>query len=244
MQKINDWLWQDKKISESTNDEALLFSKEIVNQKFIISAEKQTRGSGRRSREWISEEGNLFFSQGLEFPLQRVSELICICTLSLCQTILNLLPQGHKVEIKWPNDILIDGAKVSGILLEKGEGEYIIIGIGVNILHFPISQSLNYETTSLLAKGISVDRLTFLRSYINNFDNNYFYLQSFGFSDIRKLWLSLVKGIGEEISVVTDKENVIGIFEGIGDSGELLLKVQNKLQKIYTGDVFYIKRED
>jgi len=243
MQKINNWLWQDKKISKSTNDDALIYSSEVVNQNFIISAEEQTNGRGRRSKEWISEKGNLFFSQGLEFSLQRVNELVCLCTLSLYQTILSLISQEHKVEIKWPNDILIDGAKVSGILLEKGAGEYIVIGIGVNIRHFPTSQNLNYDTTSLCAKGISVDRLTFLRSYINNFDNNYVHLQSFGFSDIRKLWLSSVKGIGEEISVVTDNDSVIGKFEGIGDNGELLLMVQNKLQKFYTGDVFYMKRE-
>ena len=243
MQKIKNWLWIDKSITDSTNDDAIAFSKELRQQKFIISAQKQTSGRGRRGRQWIGCEGNLFFSQGLEFPLQKIGELVCLSSLSLYQTISELLPHNN-VKIKWPNDILINTEKVSGTLLEKGDGEYLVVGIGVNLNHIPDIANSNYNITSLLAHGISVDRLSFLRSYINKFDNNYEQLETHGFPIIRKLWLSAVYGLEKEISVITENNSINGIFKGIGDKGELLLEVDNIIKKIYTGDVFYIKKED
>jgi len=243
MQKIKNWLWIDKSITDSTNDDAIAFSKELRQQKFIISAQKQTLGRGRRGRKWIGCEGNLFFSQGLEFPLQRIGELVCLSSLSLYQTISELLPDSN-IKIKWPNDILINAEKVSGTLLEKGDGEYLVIGIGVNLNHIPDIANSNYNITSLLAHGISVDRLSFLHSYINKFDNNYEQLETQGFPVIRELWLSAVYGLEKEISVVTENNSIKGIFKGIGNEGELLLEVDNIIKKIYTGDVFYIKKED
>lgn len=239
MQKINDWLWEDKKTTNSTNDDALLASQKYHGEKFIISAQQQTNGRGRRGRNWISLDGNLFFSQGLEFKLQDLGHLIFISSLSLYQSIKNLLPSEHSVMLKWPNDVLIDNAKVSGTLLEKGNGNYFIIGIGVNICIAPINKDLLYQTTSLKAKGILIDRLTFLKSYIENFDTNYNLWKTSGFSLIKEQWLLAVKGVGEHISVKTSTEELLGIFEGVGEQGELILRHDDKISKIYAGDVFY-----
>jgi len=243
MQKINNWLWNDKKTTLSTNDDALDYIFQVAGERFIISAATQTQGRGRLGRRWHSMEGNLFFSQGLCFPIHRVGELVIASSLSLYQTIRDLIPSTHKVQIKWPNDILIDNAKVSGCLLEKGDKDYIIIGIGVNIYNFPTEDNINYPTTSLFSKGINIDRLAFLQSYITNFDNNYDFLCNIGFSAIKEQWLSVVKGLGEKIIVQTTSEYSEGIFQGIGDNGELLLKIDNAVKPIYAGDVFYIKKE-
>lgn len=240
MKKINDWLWKDKETTTSTNDDALLASQQYHGDKFIISAKQQTNGRGRRGRSWIGLDGNLFFSHALPFELKDLGQLICLSSLSLYQTISKLLPSEHSVAIKWPNDVLIDNAKISGTLLEKGAGEYIIIGIGVNICTFPSTKDILYSTTSLKDKGIFIDRLTFLKFYIENFDKNYNLWKISGFPLIKQQWLKAVKGLGELIAVKTITEEFQGIFEGIGEQGELLLRQDKKINKIYAGDIFYM----
>ena len=245
MYKINNWNWEDKKITESTNDDAVALSSQYhQDEVFIISAEKQTKGRGRRGRSWIGLEGNLFFSQGLIFDEHNVGQLIVIATYSLYQTIKEILSAVHKVQIKWPNDILIDGSKVSGMLLEKGKNNYFIVGIGVNIKTSPKELNMIYPTTSLAEKGITIDRLEFLRSYINNFDKCMDQWHKTGFVPLKQQWLKAVKGLETEISVHTETENIAGIFKGIGDNGELLLSQEGIIKKIYAGDVFYKEERD
>ena len=244
MEKIANWLWQDKETTESTNDDAIAFSKEVISEKFIISAKEQTKGRGRRGRSWVGLEGNLFFSQGVVFEPKHIGELIFISSLSLHQTIQKLLPDGHNAQLKWPNDILIDNRKVSGMLLERGEGDYFIIGIGVNICASPRSSEMIYPTTNLKENGINIDRLSFLRSYIENFDINMKKWKDFGFSRIKEQWISAAKGLGEEIALRTAEKETKGIFAGLGEQGELLLNQNGNILKIYAGDVFYIKKEE
>ena len=244
MDKINDWQWEDKVITESTNDDALVLSSQLTGTKFIITAEEQTKGRGRRGRQWISLKGNLFFSQGIEFETRFLGQLICLESLSLYQTMKALVPSKHKVNLKWPNDVLIDDCKVSGTLLEKGKGDYFIIGTGVNICVAPTTKDLLYPVTSLAEKGINIDRIAFLRSYIDNFDNNYELWQKTGFAEIKQQWINAVKGLHQEIVVKMPTEEIKGIFEGIGDQGELLLQTEKALKKIFAGDIFYIKKEE
>ena len=241
MKYINNWLWQDKTRTQSTNDDAMLLSQKLAGEPFIISAQKQVKGRGRSGRTWIGLEGNLFFSQGLVFDVKDIGQLIFISSLSLYQTIKVLASPLCKVEIKWPNDILLDNAKVSGTLLEKGNNRYVIIGIGVNICASPAQAEMIYPVTSLKAKGINIDRLSFLRSYIENFDNNYALWQKSGFMPVKTQWLSAVKGLKEEICICNLSEKKQGIFWGIGEQGELLLVQEDKIYPIYAGDVFYME---
>lgn len=245
MLKINNWNLEDKEITESTNDDAVALSAHITDGKnFIISAQKQTKGRGRRGRTWIGLEGNLFFSQGIIFEERYIGQLIVISTYSLYHTIRELSSEKHKVQIKWPNDILIDDNKVSGMLLEKGENNYFVIGIGVNIKTAPKNSEMLYPATSLAEKGIIIDRLAFLRSYINNFDMYMHQWQHTGFVSLKQQWLEVVKGLNTEINVRTEKKEISGLFIGIGEDGELLLSYQGIIKKIYAGDVFYKKEKN
>lgn len=240
MTDIYQWNWQDKETTQSTNDDAVALSNTQTTGRFIISSKEQTRGRGRRGRSWIGLEGNLFFSQGLIFDISCIGQLIALSSLSLYESIKALLPSTHRVNLKWPNDLLIDNQKVSGMLLEKGHNGYIIIGIGVNIKQAPPSSQMLYPVTSLMAQGIDIDRLAFLRSYIANFDKNEQSWQTYGFEVIKQKWLEAVQGLNTQISVHTDREELIGIFKGIGDDGELLLETREGLRHIYAGDVFYM----
>lgn len=243
MIKIADWTWIDKEIVTSTNDEALLFSNSTTDEKFIISSQEQTQGRGRRGRCWTALKGNLFFSQGIPFDSKYIGHLIFITSLSLYQTIYELLPKEHNLHLKWPNDVLINNCKVSGILIEKGSNDYYIIGIGVNICSFPKDNPMLYPATSLKDNGINIDRLAFMKSYINKFDDNYKIWKTSGFDLIKTQWLLAVKGLGEPVNVKLENRELNGIFEGIGAQGELLLKSDDKSHKIYAGDIFYIEKE-
>lgn len=238
MKKILDWDWLEYREVGSTNDEALRYSAEADGRKFVVTAETQTNGRGRRGRSWIGLDGNLFMSLGVEAELRWLGAVNFIAGLSLLETIKQISPNTD-VKLKWPNDVLIDGCKVSGILLEKGAGDYLIIGIGVNIAAAPDDEGLIYKTTSLHNSDIYTDRTKLLEHYIQVFDNNLKEWHRFGFGTIKERWLENAKGVGEKISVHLEHEQKDGIFYGVDENASLLLKTGNKIEKIYAGDVFY-----
>ena len=242
MEYIGEWMLHDMEEVGSTNDEVKKLSANITGEKVIISAQRQINGRGRRGHSWIGLDGNLFFSQGLECELRNIGAMVFISTLSLWRTIQDLNPV-LKVELKWPNDILVNDKKVSGMLLEKGEGDYLIIGIGVNLKIAPKLVNMPYPCTSLSDEGIDVERIEFLSNYLKNFNLYYEIWEQQGFEPIRTEWLSHAKGLHEEIMVHLDNEDLLGIFESVDEQGSLLLNTGTELKKIYAGDVFYPQRK-
>ncbi len=242
MEYIGEWMLHDMEEVGSTNDEVKKLSENIIGEKVIISAQRQINGRGRRGRTWIGLDGNLFFSQGLECDLNAIGALVFISTLSLWRTIQDLNPLLD-VKLKWPNDVLVNDKKVSGMLLEKGEGKYLIIGIGVNIKISPNLVNMIYPCTSLHEEGVEVDRLDFLRSYIDNFNSYYGIWQNDGFEPIKQEWLTHAKGLNEAIVVHLDNEDTEGVFTGVDEQGALLLNTRTGIKKIYAGDVFYPQRK-
>ena len=168
--ELKSWIWLDYDEVGSTNDEALRLSKNLTpKQKLVITAHRQTKGRGRRGRNWISLDGNLFMSQLFNWPQKESGAMPFIASLSVLNTILKISPHAQ-VELKWPNDVLLNNCKVSGILLERGEKDAIVIGIGVNIKYAPDSNSLLYPTTSLQSDGIDCSYTDFLKLYLDEFD--------------------------------------------------------------------------
>ena len=241
MEYIGEWMLHDMDEVTSTNDEVLKLTQNIIGEKVIISARNQTNGRGRRGRDWISLEGNLFFSLGFECDFKDLGAMVFISSLGIWRTIQDLNPLLD-VQLKWPNDVLVNGRKICGMLLEKGEGHYLIVGIGVNIKAAPLLVSTIYPCTSLLDAGIDVDRKSFLRSFIGNFDNYVNMWKSQGFAPIRDEWLAHVKGLGQAIVVRTDNSDEEGIFKGVDDHGSLLMETAGGIKNIYAGDVFYPQR--
>ena len=218
----------------STNDVAAEYA-DVAGKRLVITAKRQTAGRGRRGRKWQSMDGNLFFSMLLEFPLKELGKLIMAATLGLVATI-RFFARDANVRIKWPNDVLLNNAKVSGMLLEKGVGEYMIIGIGVNTAQSPNSAEMLYPTTSLREAGIITDSDAFLRQYLRIFTDKI----EKNTADLRQEWLQNAKGIGEKIAVRQNGEEKQGFFEGIDENADLILRIRDKEQKILAGDVFYL----
>lgn len=196
-----------------------------------VYAGRQTNGRGRMGRTWYDGQGNLMTSIVLPRP-QNAQIFSFLASLAVAKSIAFLSPR-----IKWPNDILVDGKKICGILLETFEDK-LIIGIGVNIESCPKTGML-YETTCLKEHGRSVDAKRLLSDILQNLS---FMIETFektGFKTIRLEWLEFACGIGQTITVNLPNESVSGIFEGIDENGALILKT-DKVQLITAGDVFMI----
>ena len=237
---MKEWTIIHKTITQSTNDDAIVYSKQAGCEKFAVMAEQQSQGRGRRGRNWIGESGNLFVSLGVVYPLSRCGDLAFISSLAVAQTILGLSPQ-EDIKIKWPNDVLVRNHKISGILIEKGANDYLIIGIGVNIASAPRLDNTTYAATSLQDIDISIGRNNFLERMLNNFDWLMEENICHGFISIRNKLLKYAAAIGKEIKIMQEQTEKRGIFSGIDDNGRLLLQTDDKIEKISAGDVFIIQ---
>ena len=114
MKKIGKWGWFDFEELGSTNDKAVAFSQQPPTPFYVVTAKRQTKGRGRRGREWISCDGNLFMSVGLPFEVKNIGHLVFIVSLSLFFAIKRVAPQ-IPLFLKWPNDLLAANQKISGI---------------------------------------------------------------------------------------------------------------------------------
>lgn len=237
------WQWLDFDEADSTNNVVRALTEEMASGgKVVVSAVRQTAGRGRRGRQWIDCAGNLFMSLAVEAAVKDLGRLVLLSSLCLFKTIKELSDNANaKVELKWPNDVLVNGGKISGILLEKGSGDYFVIGIGVNIAASPKGNVAAYPLISLREAGIDTDRVTFLKNYVAIWDKTRDTWDKEGFEPLRQMWLANVKGLGEEINVTDEKETKKGIFSGVDEDGALLLGGADGIRKIRAGDVFYIK---
>ena len=238
----NDWQIYRYESLGSTNDEIKKFCIE-PKHKTVVQTRLQTAGRGRRGRTWQSLDGNLFFSVALEFPLKDLSVLVLISGLSVLQTVRFFAPNAD-AQLKWPNDVLLNGAKVSGILLEKGPLDYMIIGIGINITQSPQTPDMLYPTISLNEAGIVITANDFLQRFLAIF-NAYIEMYAAGnIAQIRQEWLNHVKGLNQAVQISQDNLQQSGIFKGIDENGALLLKNKNGITRISAGDVFYIEKKN
>lgn len=214
-------------VLDSTNDTAKNYPPFSV-----ICADRQTKGKGRMGRKWESESGNLFMSVVLP-NTPDAPKYSFIAALAVART-LSPLP----VHIKWPNDILLEGKKVCGILLEAFENK-LIIGIGVNVAHTP-EKKMMYPVTSLAACGETVSSKELLNFILQNLESVIQSFDKFGFERIRQQWLEFAVGLHKTIKVRLPNGEKIGTFDGITENGALMLKTPNKKQIITVGDVFMI----
>lgn len=212
-------------------------------------ARRQTAGYGRRGRGWAQEAGDLAASLVLPLNKGTVGGLVetpalfgFALSLALAETVDALNIPASLTRVKWPNDVLIDGAKLSGILLEREEAEsgaMLVAGIGVNIVHKP--DIVDYPTARL------VDHLTgtppapeeLLDLLDRRLQHHLAGLSKDGFAPLRTAWLARAARRGEAVTVRLPRETQEGTFEGLDENGNLLLRQGDTLRSIATGDVFF-----
>jgi BirA family biotin operon repressor/biotin-[acetyl-CoA-carboxylase] ligase len=228
-------VWHHDKIG-STNDEARRLAREGAPHGTVVHADEQTAGRGRMSHKWFSPAGNLYISILLRTgqPANRTAELSFLAALTVADTVEALLPRQTRAMLKWPNDVLVSGAKIAGILLEQVD-DATILGIGLNVLEAPTNAA--YKTTTIVANGgiASVDGardilLARLGSHLTVWRTE-------GFAPIREQWRGRSYPIGAAIRANADGQPVAGHFAGLDLDGALLLDTPQGRRRIVAGDV-------
>lgn len=233
-------------ITESTNLQACRLADEGGPEGLVVIADQQSAGKGRMGRRWESPAGvNLYASILLRPPILplEASRLTFLSAVAVCRTI--KCCTGLQATVKWPNDVLLQGAKVGGLLNEMSSEtdrvHYVVLGIGVNLNmqreQFPAD--LLYPATSLaLAGGRPVSRLDFTRVLLQETDALYqTYLQN-GSPPIMAAWSELCDLIGCQVQAESAHGLITGAMIGLAEDGALLVRTATgKIEHIYAGDV-------
>ncbi len=230
----------------STNAEALANAQTGEAGSVWYVTKDQRSGRGRRGREWSTQTGNLAATLLLihDYSLETAATLSFVAGLSLIEAVERLLPDTQtRFQLKWPNDVLADGAKLSGILLEsailKDGRKALVIGIGVNVLHIP--EGVPYAVSSLKDNGYSEGAEQLLQALAERFAVNFaLWNDGQGLETIRTHWLRHAARLGEVIRVQSGGETLEGVFSSIDAQGHLVLSLpQGRKQTISAGEVFF-----
>ena len=228
----------------STNDEALAWAANDTRDLSLVIADEQTAGRGRLGRKWFTPAGTaLAFSLILRPSGDEQLHLARIVGLAALSVADSLLKRGLAPQVKWPNDVLLNGQKVAGVLIESvwsgDKVECVVIGIGVNILKgsIPAEENLQFPANSLEhALGAPVERLKILYDILEALIN---LRPQIGTDDFLKKWEEVLAFRGEEVQV--DKENeapVTGKLLGLDSDGSLRLRDQDgNSRTVQFGDV-------
>ena len=226
----------------STNAEALRLARQGECGPLWVVADRQTAGRGRRGRTWISPPGNLYASLLLTeaAPVERWPELSFVAALAVHDAVVEAAPDLEtRPAIKWPNDLVLAGAKFAGILIE-GENGAVAVGIGINCADHPAG--MDYPATDLAAAGAPVSPAALFGALsVKMIGRIAQWNGGEGFSTIRTDWLARAAGLGEEVRVRLADRDLTGRFEAIDPAGSLMLRLPTgKTTTIAAGDVFML----
>jgi len=234
--------------TESTNAEALRLAPGLSGPAWIMTRQ-QTAGRGRRGRSWSMPEGNFAATLALhpQGSPSDVSLYSFVAALALHEALTAVCGPSARLAIKWPNDVLLNGGKVAGILLESaGQGGAVTalaVGIGVNLAAAPEPESVEpgaVRPVSVLAEtGHVIGQDEFLDLLAPAFDRWQRQLLTWGFAPIRAAWTARAARLGETITARTGNTSRTGRFEGIDETGALILVTAAGREIIPAADVYF-----
>jgi BirA family biotin operon repressor/biotin-[acetyl-CoA-carboxylase] ligase len=230
---------------DSTNAEAHRLAANGERGPLWIVSDLQSQGRGRLGRHWVSEPGNLYatFVFTLQGSALTASQMGFVAALAIRDTALALLPKkAPPVMIKWPNDVQLGGAKLSGILVETvaqpTEGHITVaIGMGLNLAHAP--EGTPYPAAALAHHGVNATP----REGLETLEGALSYWLSVwqegrGFAAIRESWLKDAAGLGQEFTATVNNNEIRGRFESLGEDGAMILALADgSLKSIHSGEV-------
>jgi len=232
----------------STNDVAKQLAEEGADHGEVVIADRQTAGRGRRGRPWASPPGrNVYFSAVLrpDLPPQRAAELTLVAAVALCHAVRRA---GVDAGIKWPNDLVVKGKKLCGILTEMAADpdrvQWVVLGVGINLnaAAADLPEELRGSATSLaIERGQPVPRALFAAAALTLLEEWLDLHAERGFAPIRDEWRSLSDTLGRPVRVATDGREIEGIAEDLDASGALLIRVGDRLEAVHSGDVHHLR---
>lgn len=230
---------------DSTNAEAARCAASLAGPEWILAL-RQTKGRGRRGRPWADPEGN-FAATLVMHPHEAPDQIALrsfVAALALFDAFAEVTGHTAPFSLKWPNDVLLNGGKVAGILLEAGgpqSARYLAIGIGVNLSAVP--EAPEGATTQPVALAEETGTLTtpeeFLDALAPAFAKWEAQFTTYGFAPIRRAWLSHAAKLGEVITARTMRDEMTGTFEGIDEAGNLILKTAQGTVAVTAADVYF-----
>jgi BirA family biotin operon repressor/biotin-[acetyl-CoA-carboxylase] ligase len=224
---------------DSSNEEARRLCIAGKKGPLWVIADQQTSGRGRRGRSWVSQKGNLFASLLLTdpLPLDRRAQLSFAAALAAADC---ASAYADPVKLKWPNDVLLAGRKLGGVLLESSAGgEFLIVGIGLNLKSFP--EDVEFPA---IAIATVADRAPTPEQAVNrltaSWDRWFAIWRRNGFAPLRDAWLARAAGLGDKIKVRIGEAEMHGTFEDVDENGALVLRrADGSLSRIHAGEVFF-----
>lgn len=221
----------------STNAYAKTHAKELEDGA-VICAEEQTAGRGRFNRKWVSAQGGLYFSVLLKpNNTQHLPNLTQLMALCICQTVREL---GAPAQLKWPNDVLVNNQKLSGILsevvLEQNRFYALVIGVGINIRQADLSQ-VGQPAVSLEALNIHIRQQDMLARLLERFNARLPKALAEGFASFGEEYKALFPYIGRTVCITAGGGKTAGTVRDISSAGTLLLHTQQGLQEFSIGDM-------
>lgn len=230
-------------VTESTNNDAKRLAQEGAPNGTLAIAERQQGGRGRMGREWNSPEGGIWLSVVLRPELSPADapKLTIMTAVAVADAIFQ--SAGICANIKWPNDILVDGKKVCGILTEMSAEmdaiNYVIIGIGINVNNDNFPDELRDKSASLKQlKGVEVSRIRVLASLLEKLESYYLMAEREGFEKIFDRWRELCINLGKNVRIVGKNVSFEGTAIDIDSAGALLVKTSSgKIERVLSGDV-------
>ena len=233
---------------DSTNSEAQRLAPGLTQPTWIL-ARRQTAARGRRGRAWVSPEGN--FAATLVMrpngdPAKAALRSF-VAALALADALETVCGPGATITLKWPNDVLLNGGKVAGILLESagsaGQVSHLAIGIGVNLIAAPPKEAVEEGALTPVSvqgeTGIRIPPEEFLTYLAAAFARWEAQLSTYGFGPIRTAWLARAARLGQPIRARLTDETIEGTFETIAEDGELVLATSQGKRHIPAADVFF-----
>ena len=234
---------------DSTNDQALRLSVEPGLQiPALIVAERQTVGRGRGANRWWTSAGGLTFSVAVSHPptakLGACAPTSLVAGIAVAETLRRTLP-GSEVSVKWPNDVILEQRKVCGILVENSKDDLSrqVIGIGINVNNRIDAAPAEIRSTAISlsdVEGTSFDRSQLLIELLEQLELALRWMQSAEF-DLANRWRQFCFLTGKSVELRSGKRQIVGLCEGVDDSGALLLRHAEGVEKCFAGVVASIR---
>jgi BirA family biotin operon repressor/biotin-[acetyl-CoA-carboxylase] ligase len=229
---------------DSTNAEATRIAPTLAGPTWILAL-RQTAGRGRRGRAWVDPVGN--FAATLVMRPTETPDIIALrsftASLALYDTFVTVTGRPAGFALKWPNDVLLNGGKIAGILLENIAGSHLAIGIGVNLMQAPTPAEIDPKAVlpvSLMSEtGANPTPADFLNVLAPKFARWEHQFTTYGFAPIREAWLTRAARLGEVITARTATSETTGTFETVDATGQLVLSTPKGRHTIPAADIFF-----